>query len=303
MRGIVHSEPPRELFWRLPILAALAIVLAGGGRSTIFSFFATAAIGQLITVAHLAIGIRRALPAPVRGAPPRFLAGEWARRGATMTTAAMAEAAHQYADVILIGNLVGPTSAAGYFVVVRIANIFAMLTSGFHIYSASKVSSLYWQDQLGALRRLLAQISVLILTSTAVLFTVIVLFGTQLLGIFGAEYRELAGELTAMSTVTGLTALAGPGPMLLLLMGADVLYLQLVAGSLLVRVVALVVLAPLFGIYGAVAAVAVAVVPLAIGVTVISIRRFGIDPSAAAIVSGRFLADRPRPSPPDEGVR
>ena len=288
--GSAHSEPPRELLWRLPLVIGLAAVAATDGRASIFAFFATAAIGQAVGLAWLAVLILRRLPEPVRRAETRTAIREWAARSLTMAAAAWAEAAHQYADVVLIGRLVGPDAAAGYFVVARIAAIFSMLTSGIHTYSASKVAGLYYLDRIDELRRLMAQIAVLTSAIAMVLFVLIVFEGPLLLHVFGAGYEVFQVELVAMSLVTFFGALAGPGPMLMLLTGADGPYLKLVSTSLAVRLAALCLFAPAFGIRGAVLAVAVAVVPFSILVTLHCVRRIGVDPSLLAV----FRRSRPK---------
>ncbi len=286
VRGARWSEPQRELAWRLPLVFALGVAAATGGHASIAVFFAAAATAQTLSILHLVFVVRAGLTDRIRAAHPHFRLGEWIRRSVVMTSAALAEAAHQYADVILIGHVLGASAAAGYFVVLRIANIFAMLTSGIHTYSASKVSHLYYVGRIDDLRRLMAQIMALTLGLVAILLAVVVAEGPVLLSVFGAEYRGLHTELVMMSALTAFAALAGPGPMLMLTMGADLVYLKLIVAALAVRVVGLFVFAPLFGLGGAVLAVAIAVVPLVVVVTALCIRRFEVDPSVLAVPRG-----------------
>lgn len=282
--GVIYSEPARELFWRLPVALGLAVVMATGGRATVFAFFATAATAQAISIAWLGTLVLRRLPQAVRTARPTYAVREWIGRSLTMAAAAMAEAAHQYADVILIGRLIGPDAAAGYFVVLRIAAIFSMLTSGIHTYSASRIARLYYLEHLDELRRLLAQIAWLTTAVTLALLAVVVFEGPLLLGIFGARYRDLGFELTMMSLITGFVTLSGPGPMLMLLTGADLPYLKLVATALVIRVGALFLFAPIFGLDGAIFAVALALAPFSFAVAFHCIRRIGVDPTALAVL-------------------
>ncbi|MDR3376734.1 MAG: hypothetical protein P4L98_23695, partial [Ancalomicrobiaceae bacterium] len=274
--GTLESEPPRELFWRLPLVAVLGVALVLETHVSILLFFGIAAVAQFLTIAHLARRILAGLQHAVRTATPRFLTTEWFRRSVTMTTAAVTEAAHQYSDTILIGYLLGPGSAANYFVITRIANVFSMLTSGIHTYSVSRISHLAYLDRFDDLRRLMAQMSVLTIGASVALLAFIAIAGTFLLGLFGAQYCDLYGKLFLMSLVTGAVAMAGPGPMLMLIMGADALYLKLVFAALVVRIAALSILAPIWEVPGAIAALALATLPLAISVSVICIRQFGV---------------------------
>lgn len=293
VRGAMWSEPPRELWWRLPLVAVLGGTAAFGDRASITVFFAVAAIAQGLALLGLARTVAVAMPVAVREAPATFLLGDWARRGATMALAAVAEAGHQYADVILIGRLLGPSAAAGYFVVLRLANVFTMLTSGIHTYSASKIARLHYVGRIADLRRLMSQIMLAVAVLVVLLVAVVVFEGPLLLSLFGSGYRALHLELLAMSLITGSATLAGPGFLLMLTMGADLLYLQLVVAALAVRVAGLAILAPLFGLDGAIAAVALAVVPLSCIVAVVCVRRLGVDPSIVGALRWGLARLRP----------
>lgn len=282
--GSARSEPPRELFWRLPLVAALAVATVGGGTADLAGFFTVAAVGQLVTVVWLARAVHRHLPDAVRHARPVWHLAVWTRRSLAITGAALTEAAHQYADVVLVGFLVGPDAAAGYFVILRIANVFPMLTSGIHTYSASKIAALHYAGRDDDLRRLMAQVMALALVLVLVAWTLIAVAGGSLLALFGEEYRVWWPELVAMCLVTGTATLAGPAPLLMQAMGAELLYLQLVIGALAARLATLVLLVPFWGVDGAVAAAMIVLVPFVVGLAVVCTRRLGIDPSIGAVV-------------------
>lgn len=290
--GTRVSEAPRELFWRLPLVVAAALAAATDGHMSISNFFATGAVAQMLSIVHLALRIARALPPDLRAVRPTWLVGVWARRSLSMWFAALAEAGHQYADLILIGHFLGSSAAAGYFVIMRIAAIFSMLAGGIHNYATAKISTLYFAGRLAELRRLIAHISMLTLGATAAAFLPILFAGPLLLSVFGPEYRGLQVELIMMCVILAVQGLAWPGPTLMLFMGADVLYMKLVGGALAVRIAALVVLAPQFEIRGAILAVALALIPMVITVSAICIRRFGIDPTVASIFTAPLLAGR-----------
>jgi O-antigen/teichoic acid export membrane protein len=123
VRGVFHSEPNRELTWRLPLVVSLAWALWAGHETSIASFFAVAAAGQVAALFFQSIAVRNGMPPEIRSSPAKYATGYWTRRSAAMTTAAMAEAVNQYADVVLIGALAGPVASAGYFVALRISKI------------------------------------------------------------------------------------------------------------------------------------------------------------------------------------
>ena len=284
VRGSLYSEPPRELVWRAPMIFLLAIVAWRGSSISMAIFFGVAAAGQIAASLFLAGAIRKGFPQHVRDAEPAFLTRAWVGRSGTMAMAALAEAAHQYVDVILIGLLTGPASAAGYFVIIRIANVFPMLTAGLHNYSSSRISVLYYGGGTFELKRLISHVMTLSLFLVISLILVIIVAGSFLLSLFGHQYAVYQPELLMMCAVTGAATLAGPGSMMMLMMGADVIYLKLVVAALGTRVAALVILVPMMGVRGAVIAMGAAVLPFIVAVTLICIRRLRIDPSVFSIV-------------------
>lgn len=283
VRGVFHSEPNRELTWRVPVVLSLVWAAVAGRTTSITSFFAIAAVGQVAALFFQGLSVRNGLPDTIRRATPDYATGDWTRRSAAMTTAAMAEAANQYADVVLIGALAGPVASAGYFVAARIASVFPMLTSGLHNYSASRIAELYFSGRSHELQRLLARVMALALTLVAAIAGLILFAGPWLLSLFGQSYREEYPILLLLTAVFAFTTLAGPGGMMMLTMGRERLYLWLVVAALTVRVGALVLLVPTMGITGAAIAVAVAVVPFVAVVTFVCIRDIGVDPSILSI--------------------
>jgi O-antigen/teichoic acid export membrane protein len=287
VRGVFLSEPNRELTWRLPLVVSLAWALLSGGTTSITSFFAVAAAGQVAALFFQSIAVRNGMPAAIRETSAEYATGDWTRRSAAMTTAAMAEAANQYADVVLIGALAGPVASAGYFVAARIASVFPMLTSGLHNYSASRIAELYYGGRAHELQRLLTRVMMLALALVAALVAVIVFAGPWLLSLFGEAYRDEFFVLMVLAGVAAFTTLMGPGSMMMLTMGREKLYLKLVIGALAVRVAALVTLVPAMGILGAAIGVGIAIAPFSAIVAYLCTRDTGVDPSALAILRNR----------------
>ncbi len=287
VRGVFLSEPNRELTWRVPLMLSLAWAMFAGGRTSITSFFAVAAAGQVAALLFQSIVVRNGMPVTIRETTAEYATGDWTRRSAAMTTAAMAEAANQYADVVLIGALAGPVASAGYFVAARIAAVFPMVTSGLHSYSASRIAELYYGGRAQELQRLLVRVMMLATALVGVLAAALVFAGPWLLSLFGESYRDEFTILLVLAGVAAFTTLAGPGSTMMLITGQEKLYLKLVVGALAVRITALVVLVPTMGILGAAIAVGIAIAPFAGVVAYLCARDIGVDPSALAILRMR----------------
>lgn len=284
VRGVFYSEPNRELTWRVPLVVSLGLAMVAGRQTSIASFFAVAAAGQVAALVFQSIAVRNGMPETIRATSSEFATADWTRRSAAMTTAAMAEAANQYADVVLIGALAGPVASAGYFVALRIASVFPMLTSGLHNYSASRIAELYFGGRAHELQRLLSRVMLLAASLVSLLVVLIVFAGPWLLALFGEDYRGEYPVLLVLTGVAAFTTVMGPGSMMMLTMGREKLYLKLVIGALAVRVAALVLLVPSFGILGAAVAVGIAIVPFAGVVAWLCRRDVGVDPSALSVL-------------------
>jgi O-antigen/teichoic acid export membrane protein len=284
VRGILFSEPHRELTWRLPLVLALGWALVSGHRTSFAEFFAIAAAGQSVALFLQAGAIRRGLPEPVGHAHPTFLIRPWTRLGATLTSSAIVDAANQYADVVILGALAGPVVSAGWFVAIRVANVFGMLTSGLHSYTASRAAALYFAGNVRELQHLLNRVMALALVLVAGILVLIVVLGPWILSLFGEAFRAQYPLLLVLSCITAFATLAGPGALVMLTTGREKLYLKLVTAALIGRVVTLAVAVPFLGLWGGAVAAAIAIVPPVIVITWVCIRSIGVDPSVLGLL-------------------
>jgi O-antigen/teichoic acid export membrane protein len=277
------SEINRELTWRFVLLPVVVIGLWTGLTPT--AFYLAAAAGLALSVALQLRVVNRRFPVSIRTARAETRRREWSRRAVSMWSSAIAEAAAQYAEVLLLGILVSPAVAGLYFVAARIANVFAMMSTGLHSYTSTHASNLYFSGQRSALQALFRSVMTMALLIAAPLFALVTLFGVQFLDVFGHHYADGYWVLLVLSVGSFSTALAGPSNSLLLVTGHEKLYSRVLFAAFLVRVALIVIAAPRFGALGVAGAWTLVNGPVAIGLAIGTRRLTGIDPSVLSLLA------------------
>jgi O-antigen/teichoic acid export membrane protein len=174
------------------------------------------------------------------------------------------EAANQYADVLIIGYLMSPTIAGGYFVTTRIANAFAIATGAIYMFSTRHIPQLYYRRQFNQLSALLDSVAAVTLVIVASGLLLVIGGGHWLLKLFSEDYVPYYSALAFLSLGTAAVASAGPSGAILMLTGHEGPYLGIIGVTVLLRSVGFFILIPFFGVFGAVAATTISFVFMAI---------------------------------------
>ena len=288
--GLVAGDG-HEITWRVIVIAAV-LMLGGAGRlieaeTVLWLFSAGMAAALLCQVVTASVW----LPAEIRSVPARTLLKLWMLRSVKLASGSILEAAQQSLEVVLIGVLIDPVAAGGYFVASRIANAFSMISGGLNSYATRQISSDYYErGALGLVHvvRTVAIVSAVLVAAGAVL---IATAGTQILALFGAGYVEQYPVLILLCIGTAAGALAGPAPSLLVLTGREGTYSVIIAIMLALRLVALVVLARWFGAVGVAVASAGSSICTAVVLNLACRRLIGVDPAVSALLVARKRAD------------
>ena len=282
--GFLLGEGSREA-WRLVVIVG-ALVLALDHRPvTITMLFALCIVGMSLMIVIQYATVRRSLPPQIRGVAAAADVSAWVRRSLPMWTAAFLDASSQYLDVILLGWLLSPVAAGGYFVAARLANVFAMIAGGMANYSATPIASLFFAGHHPELQRSLRMVSLAVAGLVVAGLAVIFVGGDLLLMIFGKSYADQHGILVVLSIGTAVAALGGPAMYVLLLTGHEGWYSRVVVIGLVLRVIALVVLTPRFGAIAAAFAWSACLIGTTIALNAVCRRFVGIDPSVVTLLN------------------
>jgi O-antigen/teichoic acid export membrane protein len=293
IHGFRVSEFNRELTWRLVLLLVVALHLHGD--LTLATFFAAAAAGMCLSIAIQSVATFKRFPLEVAAAPRQYSGKEWFERARAMCLSASVEAMGQYAEVILLGFLVAPTAAATYFIAARIANIFAMISSGLNTYTVTQISTLHFAGETEGLQHVLRSVMTVVFALVTPLFLVLVFAAAPILSIFGPAYEAGYLPLVTLAAASFLITLCGPASGILMMTGGEKLWSRIAILSLAVRVLLMIYLAPRYGASGAALGWAIVNAPVAIAVSLLCRKRCGVDASALSILPGlRMLTNAAR---------
>jgi O-antigen/teichoic acid export membrane protein len=296
--GFLFSDGVREVWRILVALGALVIALVGVQLTT-QSFFWLCAGGVGVIVVVQIAAILKSLPEPVRRARSAWDVPTWTRRSLPMWSASFLDASSQYLEVMLLGALLSPVAAGGYFVAARLANAFAMVGGGMANYAASTIAALYAAQRRAELQQTLRIIALTTATLVAVGIVGVLAGGDLLLLMFGRAFVDQYTILAVLSVGTAFAALGGPAMYVLLLTGHESLYSTVVVIALVLRCSALLILTPIFGAPAAAIAWSTSTIAMTIALNIVCRRLVGIDPSIMSAF-GRV----PQPAPGAEpGLR
>lgn len=282
--GFAVSETYREIVWRLLVIGGMFIVAASDAEVSAALFFSIAAVGMIGGVAVQSFKVKNAFPIEVRHALPRYAMEQWLPRAAVMWFSACLEAASQYADVILIGLLVTPAQAGGYFVAMRIANVFSMISSGLINYTSPRIGSLYFSQNLPDLQLLLKKLMAITLALVALILLALVIFGHAILGVLGSTFVSEYPTLLILAFSVSAVTLVGPVSAVLQTTGHELTYSRALVLSMAVRLVLFLVFVTWLGSLGAAIAWGLSTVPLNLSLARICRKKIGIDPSILALL-------------------
>jgi O-antigen/teichoic acid export membrane protein len=282
--GYLLGESLREA-WRLVVIVGALLLALGHVQITMTTLFALCVIGVSLMILIQYVVVRRSLPPQIRVVAPTTDVSAWLKRSLPMWAAAFLDASSQYLDVILLGLVLSPVAAGGYFVAARLANVFAMIAGGMANYSATPIASLFFTGHHPELQRSLRMVSLAVAALVVAGLAVIFVGGDLLLMIFGKSYVDQHGILVVLSIGTAVAALGGPAMYVLLLTGHEALYSRVVVIGLVLRVVALVVLAPRFGAIAAAFSWSACLIGTTIALNAVCRRSVGIDPSVITLLN------------------
>jgi O-antigen/teichoic acid export membrane protein len=301
--GFLLGESLREA-WRLVVIVGALLLALCHFQVTMTTLFALCIAGVSLMILIQYVAVRRSLPRQIYGVAATTDVPAWIKRSLPMWAAAFLDASSQYLDVILLGLLLSPVAAGGYFVAARFANVFAMIAGGMANYSATPIASLFFTGDRPELQRSLRMVSLAVAALVVAGLAVIFVGGDFLLMIFGKSYVDQHGILIVLSIGTAVAALGGPTMYVLLLTGHEGLYSRVVVIGLVLRVIALVVLVPKFGAIAAAFSWTACLIGTTIALNAVCRRFVGIDPSVITLLNLTNVLMAPAPAAGNgEGIK
>jgi O-antigen/teichoic acid export membrane protein len=258
-----------------PLLAGAAMLAGGGVIAVAYAWSAPMCVGLAIAAWIVWKQLKR-LPSG---------AGSWAGwrefwrftlpRGAS----AVLEIVLVWADVLIVGLLLGPAEAGIYAAASRFITSGTLAEAALRIAVAPRYSSLLSQQLVDRAQALYSVSAGWILLMSWPIYVSLALYGDVVLGIFGAEFTAAATALAVLAVGMMIALAAGNIQTLLLMSGNSAWQFGNKVAAVVVNVGLNLWLVPEFGIVGAAVAWSVTMTFDAV-LTVVEVRRLvGIHPS------------------------
>jgi O-antigen/teichoic acid export membrane protein len=276
---------PRDILWRLAVpiavigLYAMGIVLSGADALVLT---AALLIGALALQYWIALRAKYELRMDWGGT-----AEYWAQNGAIsrwLLLGALIETAALNVDVILLGLLDNLDNSAIYFNAFRTAGLMTLISYSIVLVIAPMITRSFYANEMRK-AQLLASASVWVGFSFSLLiFLCFVLFGDQILLLFGPGYSD--GKLILVLLAVGLLVDAATGPSRTLMMttGHERSYVYAMGGITLVSLIVQVLVLPAYGMVGLALVNMLARLVSQAFMAIWCVRFIGIDPTIFSIL-------------------
>ena len=282
-RSITFALLPRDILWRLMVIAGCGIALWAS-----FTLSATAAL-WLLGLSLLALISTQLLGEPVlrQPSPTRGLMTECRarlRQGLPFWGTSMIQTVSgPVLTPVILGIMMSPDAVGPFFAAFRIALVMDLFTMASGMVVAPLVAQGHASGRYEDMQASLRYSVLLVSAATLACFLIIVIFGADLLALMNPEFASAAPVLTVLGLGFLIAVLCGPVPTVLELAGQENLLFR---RSVWLNLACLVVLIPAthyFGMMGA----AICAAALRAGIHIVLLvavkDRLGVDPSILSV--------------------
>ena len=235
-----------------------------------------AAAGLVVTI----VVLWSALPAAIRSARPAYRRREWFTSALPLLLIGGTQMVIRQTDIIMIGAFRGPVDAGLYAVATRGAQLISFVLYGVNAALAPNISRLVARGELDRLQRIVTRSTRLVLVVSLPIAAVFLLFGPQLLALFGPEYAAAAPVLAILSVAQLVNAASGSVGNLLTMSGHERDAARGFVFAAVLNLVLNALLIPAYGIVGAAVAAAISLISWNLILAVLVYRRLGIHSTA-----------------------
>jgi len=286
--SIVFALAPREIVWRLAVIAGAFAIPAPLGADTALTVIAVALIA--VTAPQLAVLVREALAAPRSPAPTedaralrRSVLDFWGGGAVGPLTA--------HVGTILVATLLGPAAAGAYFAADRIAKLLSIALIGVNQIVGPMIARSWRGGRIDEVSFLVFAGSVIAFAVAVAGFLVYLLFGRYALSLFNPAYAEALPILLILSVGQLVNTVCGPNNFLLNMAGRERDYLVIMTVWGIAAIAGIWIGASEFGVLGAATASTLAMTGWNITAVATAQIRLGVNPLQGAL---RYLSKSDR---------
>lgn len=250
-RVVTGQMPEYLLRPGLFVLVLLPFALIGGLGLTSPLAMALNAGSVVVAFAVGAELLRRAFPAPVGTATPRYEARAWRRAAVPMMLLGGMWLVNPLVATIMLGSIRGAHDAGIYTVVSRAADIMTVGLLAVTTPLSPRIARLYALGDRAGLQRVVSKAARLSVAWSAPVALVLIVFRHPLLGIFGHSFAGAGLPLAIMVCGQLANTMAGPAGVVLTMTKHERAAAVGVGAGLLVNIAMNAALVPTLGVEGA----------------------------------------------------
>lgn len=258
LKRVLLSQAPVQVLQPVVLgLLVVAVVVAMPGRLDAPTTMLLQLVSVCAALAVTWVGLRRSVPVEARRASPHSDAKAWMRVAAPLLVYNALYVGMQRTDILLVGSLLGSAEAGIYASAARVAFVITFGLVAVNAWAAPLISDLHARGDREGLQRLVRLAARGIFAMTLPLFAGILLFGRDVLGLFGPEFVRAYTPLVILAGAELLNALAGPVGFLMTMTGRQGLAARILAVHAVLLLALAFLLIPRLGLEGAAIATAV----------------------------------------------
>jgi O-antigen/teichoic acid export membrane protein len=280
---------PRDIVWRVSVpLLVLALWYAGVTLAGADALLLTAALLALALVLQVILARSRKYEIAPGTAGLRAYWAEKGKPSRSFFLGTVLDSAALNVDIILVGLLVAPAAAGIYFNAFRTAGLLTLFMFAITLVVAPMVSQHYHAGEMRKAQAITALCAWAGFVFSLAVFVGFLLFGEQILGLFGEGQEQ--GKLILILLSVGLLvdAATGPSRIVLMMTGHERAYVRIFGSIILASILVQFWVIPVWGLLGAAAVNMVARIAAQLAIAWFANRRIGLDTT----LLGAFLVNR-----------
>ncbi|MFO1033044.1 MAG: polysaccharide biosynthesis C-terminal domain-containing protein [Hyphomicrobiales bacterium] len=280
----VVSMLPRDVLWRVlsPLLMVAALYAGAAATSRVALLLTAAALVALVI--WQGIHVRRAMVLQASGNGGTFDRRDILPSLMPLWASGIIFAMIQQFDVVIVGTLIGPAEAGGYFAAQKTAMLLSLVLIAGGLATAPTMAALYHSGKNHALQALCRKLALAIAVVTLIGFVMLLVIGKYLLAFFDPSFVSAYPVLVVVAVGCMVDAMAGPNAYLMQMTSYERHYLWIMLACYLLVLVGQIILIPLFGVLGAALASAGGVICWNVAAIAILRRKAGLDPSLLSLL-------------------
>ncbi len=280
---------PRDIVWRLAVpLLVVALWYAGVTLSGAAALLLTAALlGLSLALQYLLARARSYEIAPGTAG----LGDYWRERGKPSRSfflGTVLDSAALNVDIILVGLLVAPAAAGIYFNAFRTAGLLTLFMFAITLVVAPMVSQHFHAGEMRKAQAITALCAWAGFVFSLAVFAGFLLFGEQILSLFGAGQEQGKVILILLSIGLLVDAATGPSRIVLMMTGHERAYVRIFGSIVVAGMLVQVAVIPAAGLLGAAVVNMIARTAAQLAIAWFAHRRIGLDTT----LLGAFLVNR-----------